>query len=77
MVQAFVLIQCNDLCVEQVIVDLKKVESVKEIQGLFGMYDVVIKVQAKDTVEMDKMISTQIRTIEKLRSTVTLIVSEE
>ncbi|MBS1269031.1 MAG: hypothetical protein MAG458_01767 [Nitrosopumilus sp.] len=77
MVQAFVLIQCNDLCVEQVIVDLKKVESVKEIQGLLGMYDVVIKVQAKDTVEMDKMISTQIRTIEKLRSTVTLIVSEE
>lgn len=77
MVQAFVLIQCNDLCVEQVIVDLKKVESIKEIQGLFGMYDVVIKVQAKDTVEMDKMISTQIRTIEKLRSTVTLIVSEE
>lgn len=77
MVQAFVLIQCNDLCVEQVIVDLKKVESVKEIQGLLGMYDVVIKVQAKDTVEMDKMISTQIRTIEKLRSTVTLIVSDE
>lgn len=77
MVQAFVLIQCNDLCVEQVIVDLKKVESIKEIQGLFGMYDVVIKVQAKDTVEMDKMISTQIRTIEKLRSTVTLIVSDE
>lgn len=77
MVQAFVLIQCNDLCVEQVIVDLKKVESVKEIQGLFGMYDIIIQVQAKNAVEMDRLISIQIRTIEKLRTTVTLIVSEE
>jgi len=37
---AFVLIKCNNLYAEQVIVNLKKIESVKDIQGTYGLFDI-------------------------------------
>ena len=70
---AFVLIQCNNQSVEWVIEELKKVESVIEIQGVFGMYDIIIKVQANDSDTINKIILTQIRKIEKLKTTLTLL----
>jgi|ETNmetMinimDraft_8_1059916.scaffolds.fasta_scaffold82847_1 DNA-binding Lrp family transcriptional regulator len=73
MVIAFVLIQCNNQSVEWVIEELKKVESVIEIQGVFGMYDIIIKVQTNDSDTINKIILTQIRKIEKVKTTLTLL----
>ena len=70
---AFVLIQCNNQSVEWVIEELKKVKSVIEIQGVFGMYDIIIKVQANDSDTINKIILTQIQKIEKLKTTLTLL----
>ncbi len=44
---AFILIQCGNIDVELVIEDLKKVKSIIEIQGVFGSYDIIVKMQAK------------------------------
>ena len=72
---AFALIQCDTLAVDNVIEQLKKIDSVKEIQGVFGIYDIIIKVQPKDTKTIPEIISTQIRKIDKLKSTLTLTIS--
>ncbi len=72
---AFALIQCDNLAVDNVIEQLKKIDSVKEIQGVFGIYDIIIKVQTKDTKTIPETISTQIRKIDKLKSTLTLTIS--
>jgi DNA-binding Lrp family transcriptional regulator len=72
---AFALIQCDTLAVDNVIEQLKKIDSVKEIQGVFGVYDIIIKVQPKDTKTIPEIISTQIRKIDKLKSTLTLTIS--
>jgi DNA-binding Lrp family transcriptional regulator len=72
---AFALIQCDNLAVDNVIEQLKKIDSVKEIQGVFGIYDIIIKVQTKDTKTIPEIISTQIRKIDKLKSTLTLTIS--
>ncbi len=72
---AFALIQCDTLAVDNVIEQLKKIDSVKEIQGVFGIYDIIIKVQTKDTKTIPETISTQIRKIDKLKSTLTLTIS--
>ena len=72
---AYTLIQCDKLKVDVVIEQLKKIDSVKEIQEVFGMYDIIIKVQTNDTQTIPETISTQIRKIEKLKSTLTLTVS--
>ena len=72
---AFALVQCDNLAVDNVIEQLKKIDSVKEIQGVFGIYDIIIKVQTKDTKTIPEIISTQIQKIDKLKSTLTLTIS--
>ena len=57
--------------VEQVIIDLKKINPVKEIQGIYGMYDILIKIQSDDCT-IDEIIYNSIRKIKNITSTVTL-----
>ncbi len=71
----FVLINCETSHVNYVIEQLKKIDTVKEIQGVFGIYDIIIKVKVDDKDIFTKIISVQIRTIDKLKSTLTLMVS--
>jgi len=46
--------------------------NLKDIQGTYGLYDIVIKIITNDTKDFDEIISTQIKTIENISSTVTL-----
>ena len=58
---------------DYVIEELKKIDAVKEIQGVFGTYDIIIKVKADDKNIFAEVISSQIRKIDKLKSTLTLM----
>jgi DNA-binding Lrp family transcriptional regulator len=71
----FVLINCETSQVDYVIEQLKKIDAVKEIQGVFGMYDILTKIKVDDKDIFTKIISTQIRRIDKLKSTLTLMIS--
>jgi hypothetical protein len=57
--------------VEQVIVDLKKIKPIKDIQGTYGLYDILIKIQSIDCT-IDDLIYNQIRKIKNITSTITL-----
>ena len=59
---------------DQVIDELKKFKPIKEICGIFGMYDILIKITTNDSKNFDEIISTQIRTVENIISTVTLTI---
>jgi len=59
------------LYVEQIIIDLKKINPVKEIQGIYGVYDILIKIQSDDCT-IDEIIYNSIRKIKNITSTVTL-----
>jgi DNA-binding Lrp family transcriptional regulator len=72
---AFILIQCGNIDVELVIEDLKKVKSIIEIQGVFGSYDIIVKMQAKDRATLQEIITLQIRTIKKLGITQTSLLN--
>ena len=71
----FVLISCKNSHENYVIEQLKKIDAVKEIQGVFGMYDIIIKIKVDDKDIFAKIISTEIRKIDKLKSTLTLMIS--
>ena len=74
MPKSYVLINCNIGAEEFVISQLKEIDLVKEVQGVFGAYDIVVLVEA-DTVEsLRDTITWKIRKIEKIRSTLTLMV---
>ncbi len=74
MPKAYVLINCKIGAEESVMSQLKEIDLVKEVHGTFGFYDVMGVVEA-DTVEsLRDTISWKIRKIEKIRSTLTMMV---
>ena len=76
MPKAYVLINCDIGAEETIMSQLKEVDIVKEVHGVFGAYDIVILVEA-DTVEsLREIITWKIRKIEKIRSTLTLMAIE-
>jgi len=76
MPKAYVLINCNIGAEESVMSQLKEIDLVKEIHGTFGAYDILVLVET-DTVEsLRDTISWKIRKIEKIRSTLTMMIIE-
>ena len=61
---------------EWVIRNLKKIEGIKEIAGVFSLYYIVAKIEAKDQPVLEKIIK-QIRKVEHIHTTMTLMVIEE
>jgi DNA-binding Lrp family transcriptional regulator len=73
---AFVLINAETGSEMEVVESLAKIDAVKEAFMVYGVYDVIAKVQ-DDTMEKLKEIVTQrIRRLDKVRSTLTMIAIE-
>jgi DNA-binding Lrp family transcriptional regulator len=71
---AYVLIN-TDMGSESIVGDeLKKISEVKEVHGVYGVYDLIVKLEAATLDELKEVISTQIRGLEAVRSTLTMIV---
>ncbi len=73
MTTAYVLINCKMGSEEQIIDELKNIESVKEIHGTFGAYDIVAKVESKSVQELRETITWQIRKLPNITSTITVM----
>ncbi|MHB8567965.1 MAG: Lrp/AsnC family transcriptional regulator [Nitrososphaerales archaeon] len=75
--KAFVLINA-DLGAERGVIDfIRSIPNVVEVHTVYGVYDIVAKVEAKSLEEVKETITHHIRTLEKVRSTLTMIVVEE
>ncbi len=74
---AYVLISCDLGTEETVIEDLKHVDSVKEVQGTFGAYDIIAKVENHKRDKIKETIIWNIRILEHVRSTLTLMTIPE
>ena len=48
-----------------------------EIQGVYGVYDIVVKVSSDDSPKLRSIVTNQIRKIENVESTLTMMVIEE
>ena len=73
---AYVLIGVEIGAGEEVLRELRKMPEVKESYGVYGVYDIIVKVEAEDMTGLKEVISSKIRTIDRVRNTVTMIVSE-
>ena len=70
---AYVLIKCDLGCDEQIIKDLKPLSDVKEINGTFGAYDMIVKVESDLYENLKEIITWKIRQLDHVRSTMTLM----
>jgi DNA-binding Lrp family transcriptional regulator len=48
-----------------------------EVQGVYGVYDIVLKISSKNTDNLRSVITNKIRKIDKVQSTLTMMVIEE
>ena len=77
MATAYVLINCDLGYEEQIIEDLKHISDVKEIHGTFGVYDILAKVESDQITTLRETITSKIRKIDRIRSTLTLMAIED
>jgi DNA-binding Lrp family transcriptional regulator len=74
---AYVLINC-DLGYEGEIIDkIKQIPEVIDATHVMGVYDIIVRVSSEDMFRLRKTIKLNIKNIQKIRSTLTMIVTEE
>ena len=56
--------------------ELRKVKGVSELYFLYGIFDILVRVDAGSLVELKALITWHIRRLEQVRSTLTLIVAD-
>jgi len=61
----------------EVLDSLKEIPEVKDAYPLYGVYDLIIHVEAETMQELKDLIAERIRVIEKIRSTLPLICIKE
>ncbi len=74
MPSAFVLINTEIGAEEEILQELKKIPNVKEAYVVYGVYDIVAKVEAENMDKLKEIISWKIRRLDKVRSTLTMLV---
>lgn len=73
---AFVLINAEIGSEDELLKELKKVPNVKEAHTVYGVYDIVVKVEAETMEKLKELVTWKVRRLDKVRSTLTMIVME-
>ena len=77
MVIAYVLISCDLGFDAEIIHEIKQLEDIKEVHWVFGAYDILVKLESADAEILKDTITWKIRKLNRVRSTLTLIVPEK
>jgi DNA-binding Lrp family transcriptional regulator len=73
---AYVLINCDLGSEEEILREIKKLSEVIEVSGVYGVYDIVVKIRSDTMDKLREIITWHVRRIDKVRSTLTMIVIE-
>ena len=71
---AFVLINAEIGAEREVLKGLKEISEVKEAHMVYGVYDIIARIETDTMQELKDIISWKIRRLDKVRSTLTMIV---
>jgi len=74
---AYVLINCDLGCEKAIIDELKLLVNIKEAHGILGAYDILAKVESDSVESLRDTITWKIRKLNRIRSTLTLMVTEK
>ena len=76
--QAYVVIHCDKGDEFPTLKNLSKIQEVKEADVVFGLYDVICKLEASDNSILDNVLTKAIRRLPNIKSSMTLhIVNEQ
>lgn len=69
--QAYILLTCNTGSETNLIAELKKIPEIKEVNGVWGKYDIFLKVSTDNPQDIDKVVS-KLRTLKDITSSYTM-----
>ena len=75
MEKAYILISCDVGAENELAKILETIDEIKNVMVTYGDYDVVAESETETSEQMDSFITSKIRKLEKIRSTITLRVS--
>ena len=73
---AIVLINAEVGSEDELLKELRKLNNVSEAHAVYGVYDIVAKVEAKTMKELKEVITSKVRRLKNLRSSLTMMVVE-
>ncbi len=76
MTTAYVLINCDLGFDTEIIDEIKQLDEVKEVHGVFGAYDIIVKLESDNVDNLRDVITWKIRKLNRVRSTLTLMTTE-
>jgi len=74
---AVVLLNIEQGADADVLEQLKKIEGVEEAFNVYGTYDVIAKAKADSMNKLNEIVTSRIRRLNNVRSTITLMAVEE
>ena len=77
MPSAFVLVNTEIGSESDVLTALKKVNGVQKAHTIYGVYDIIAKIEADSIDKLKEIVTWRIRKIDGVRSTLTMVVVEE
>ncbi len=76
-VKAYILVNVSTGTEDEVCKALVEFDEVEEVATIYGEYDAIIKVAAKDMKNLDDFITTQLRSLPNIFMTSTMIIARE
>jgi DNA-binding Lrp family transcriptional regulator len=73
---AFVFMNIDAGAEDQVLKELRGIQNVREAHSVYGVYDIVAKIEAETMEKLKEIVTWKVRRLEKVRSTLTTIVME-
>ncbi len=73
---AYILFSCEIGNENELASLLSQLDEIKEVMITYGDYDIIVKAQTSNSTQMDNLIISKIRKFEKIRSTITLRVTD-
>ena len=75
MEQAYILLSCEIGKEHDLASQLRTINEIKNVMITYGEYDIVVEAKTETPEKMDNLITSKIRKLEKIRSTITLRVT--
>lgn len=70
---AYIMINCEVGYEESIIEQLRIIEGVKEVQGVLGNFDILVRIEVSSIEALREIITSKIRKIQKIRCTTTVV----
>jgi len=77
MPKALVLITVDSGTDTEVVEELKKVSNIKEIYEVYGAYDIIAMVEGDSNAKIKETVFNNIRRLEHVKSTLTMMIVED